>query len=43
MVASAIVDRLLHTATVLNIRGVGYRMRAYTAQQRLKGGRAMVG
>jgi DNA replication protein DnaC len=43
VVAFAIVDRLLHTATVLNIRGASYRMRAYTAQQRLKGGSAMVG
>jgi DNA replication protein DnaC len=29
VVASAIVDRLLHKATVLNIRGRSYRMRAY--------------
>src|ERR1019366_1668355 len=43
VVASAIVDRLLHTATVLNIRGASYRMRAYVAQQKLKGGGAMVG
>ena len=43
VVASAIVDRLLHTATVLNIRGASYRMRAYVDQQKLKGGGAMVG
>lgn len=30
VVASAVVDRLLHQATVLNIRGKSYRMRAYT-------------
>jgi DNA replication protein DnaC len=29
VVASAVVDRLLHQATVLNIRGKSYRMRAY--------------
>lgn len=29
VVAGAIVDRLLHNATVLNIRGKSYRMRAY--------------
>src|SRR5437660_1112071 len=29
VVASAIVDRLLHKATVLNIKGKSYRMRAY--------------
>jgi DNA replication protein DnaC len=34
VVAAAIVDRLLGTATVLNIRGRSYRMRAYHAQQR---------
>ena len=43
VVASDIVDRLLHTATVLNIRGASYRMRNYVAQQKLKGGGAMVG
>jgi len=43
VVASAIVDRLLHSATVLNIRGASYRMRAYVDQQKLKGGGAMVG
>jgi DNA replication protein DnaC len=34
VVAAAIVDRLLGTASVLNIRGRSYRMRAYQAQQR---------
>jgi DNA replication protein DnaC len=29
VVASAVVDRLLHQATVLNVRGKSYRMRAY--------------
>ena len=29
VVATAIVDRLLHSATVLNIRGRSYRMRAH--------------
>jgi DNA replication protein DnaC len=29
VVAAAIVDRLLHSATVLNIRGRSYRMRAH--------------
>ena len=43
VVASAIVDRLLHSATVLNIRGASYRMRNYVDQQKLKGGGAMVG
>jgi DNA replication protein DnaC len=38
VVASAIVDRLLHNATVLNIRGRSYRMRSYTAQQTPKEG-----
>ena len=33
VVASAIVDRLLHKATVLNIRGRSYRMRAYQDAQ----------
>ena len=42
VVASAIVDRLLHNATVLNIRGGSYRMRKYTDQQKLKGGGGMV-
>ena len=43
VVASAIVDRLLHNATVLNVRGRSYRMRAH--QDYLKeplGGGAMV-
>lgn len=34
VVAAAIVDRLLGNASVLNIRGHSYRMRAYQAQQR---------
>jgi DNA replication protein DnaC len=43
VVASAIVDRLLHNATVLNIKGHSYRMRRYAAsQQQPTGGRAMV-
>lgn len=43
VVASAVVDRLLHRATVLNIRGASYRMRHYEAEQKPpKGGRAMV-
>ena len=42
VVAGAIVDRLLHTATVMNIRGASYRARAYAAKQKLKGGGAMV-
>jgi DNA replication protein DnaC len=29
VVATAIVDRLLHRATVINIRGHSYRMRSY--------------
>jgi DNA replication protein DnaC len=33
VVATAIVDRLLHNATVLNIRGKSYRMRSYHAEQ----------
>jgi transposase len=32
VVASAIIDRLLHRATVLNIKGKSYRMRAYQDQ-----------
>ena len=32
VVASAIIDRLLHRATVLNIKGKSYRMRAYQKQ-----------
>ena len=42
VVASAIIDRLLHNATVLNIRGHSYRMRGYTAQQKAKEGGARV-
>jgi DNA replication protein DnaC len=42
VVASAIVDRLLHRATVLNIRGKSYRMRAYQEQQNQDGGGAIV-
>ena len=34
VVATAIVDRLLHNATVLNIRGHSYRMRGYHADLR---------
>lgn len=33
VVATAIVDRLLHKATVINIRGQSYRMRSYHADQ----------
>ena len=40
--ASAIVDRLLHNATVINIKGHSYRMRRYDAAQQAKGGSAMV-
>ena len=41
VVAAAIVDRLLHRATVLNIRGRSYRMRAYQAEApAAKGGAA---
>jgi DNA replication protein DnaC len=42
VVASAIVDRLLHKATVLNIKGKSYRMRAYHEQQKQEGGAAIV-
>jgi DNA replication protein DnaC len=42
VVASAIIDRLLHRATVLNIRGKSYRMRAYHEQQKQEGGAAIV-
>jgi DNA replication protein DnaC len=38
VVASAIIDRLLHNASVLNIRGHSYRMRGYAAQQKQKEG-----
>ena len=40
VVASAIVDRLLHKATVLNIRGRSYRMRAYQDATERNDGRA---
>ena len=44
VVASAIVDRLLHNATVINIRGQSYRMRKYqpTLSSNGPGGGAMV-
>jgi DNA replication protein DnaC len=42
VVASAIVDRLLHKATVLNIKGKSYRMRAYREQEKQEGGGAIV-
>ena len=42
VVASAIVDRLLHDATVLNIRGHSYRMRAHQPPPARKGGSAVV-
>ncbi len=42
VVAGAIVDRLLHNATVLNIRGHSYRMRAHQEPTTPKGGRAVV-
>lgn len=42
VVASAMVDRLLHDATVLNIRGQSYRMRAHQAPTTRKGGPAAV-
>jgi DNA replication protein DnaC len=38
VVAGAIVDRLLHKATVINIRGKSYRMRAYEESPATKGG-----
>jgi DNA replication protein DnaC len=38
--AAAIVDRLLHNATVLNIRGRSYRMRAHQDTQPGKNGRS---
>ena len=40
VVAAAIVDRLLHNATVLNIRGRSYRMRAHQDTQPGKNGRS---
>jgi DNA replication protein DnaC len=42
VVASAIIDRLLHKATVLNIKGKSYRMRAYQEQESREGGSAIV-
>ena len=43
VVAGAIVDRLIHNATVLNIRGRSYRMRGYQPDDAdLKGGGARV-
>jgi DNA replication protein DnaC len=42
VVATAIVDRLLGTATVLNIRGRSYRMRSYQEPPSEKGGVAIV-
>jgi DNA replication protein DnaC len=42
VVAAAIVDRLLHNATVLNIRGQSYRTRNYVAEQKAKGGGAKI-
>lgn len=38
VVAGAIIDRLLNKATVLNIRGKSYRMRAYHDQHQREGG-----
>ena len=40
VVAGAIVDRLLHNATVLNVRGHSYRTRNYVDAQKAKGGAA---
>jgi DNA replication protein DnaC len=42
VVAGAIVDRLLGNATVLNIRGRSYRMRAHTETAGQKGGPATI-
>jgi DNA replication protein DnaC len=42
VVAGAIVDRLLHDATVLDIRGHSYRMRAHHEPTTRKGGHAVV-
>ncbi len=41
VVATAILDRLLHHATVVNIKGASYRMRAHVPSAR-EGG-AMLG
>ena len=40
VVAAAIVDRLLHNATVLNVRGHSYRTRNNADAHRAKGGDA---
>jgi DNA replication protein DnaC len=40
VVAGAIVDRLIHNATVLNVRGHSYRTRNYVDAQTAKGGDA---
>ncbi len=42
VVAGAIVDRLLHDATVLNIRGHSYRMRAHQEPAARRGGPLVV-
>ena len=42
VVAGAIVDRLLHDATVLNIRGHSYRMRAHQEPTARRGGPLVV-
>jgi DNA replication protein DnaC len=39
VVATAIVDRLLHSATVVNVRGRSYRMRAHQDTTEAKNGR----
>jgi DNA replication protein DnaC len=39
VVATAIVDRLLHSATVVNVRGRSYRMRAHQDAAEVKNGR----
>jgi DNA replication protein DnaC len=41
VVATAILDRLLHHATVVNIKGMSYRMRAHVPSP--KEGAAMLG
>ena len=38
MVATAIADRLLHSATVFNIKGPSYRMRAHQDAAESKNG-----
>ena len=40
VVAGAIVDPLLHNATVLNVRGHGYRTRQYVDAHQSKRGEA---